>query len=145
MLISNCRKSGSETIENWSGGLITKPGTYEPVGTKNTITVWIDEEQLVRYSIANAGGKVVIASTERPSVYSNWFAYFDFNGWLWFESGDIGVSVLRKDEDGIYEEIPIIDQEDLIRAMPEEFFKRLPQSTEKMEAISNLRANTDRK
>lgn len=130
-LVSSCRKSGSGMIENWSGGLITKPGTYKLAGAGNTITVWIDKEHLVRYSIADAADKVVIASTERASTYSKWVVYFDSNGWLWFESSDIGTSVSKKNEDRTYQEISIIDQADLIRAMPEEFFKRLPKSTQK--------------
>src|SRR5437899_927769 len=107
LTVPSCRKSGSQMNENWTGGLITKDGVYKVASSKQTITVWIDKEHLVRYLITDIAGKTLIASTERPSAYSGWFIVFDGKGWLWFESSDIGCSVARKNADGTYQEFPI--------------------------------------
>jgi hypothetical protein len=123
-----CGRHKNEMHDNWPGGLITKPGTYKVASSKQIVAVWVDEEHLVRYSIAQSTGKMLIKSSERPSAYSSWLIYFDEKDWLWFESGDIGCSVAQKAADGTYHEIPITDQLELIRAMPVPFFERLPAS-----------------
>jgi len=116
---------------NWSGGLITKQGNYTLASSKQTVAVWVDKEHLVRYSITDAAGKTLFITSERASAYDKWLLFFDAKGWLWFESSDVGCSVAKKREDGSYQELPIVDEADLIREMPDEFFKRLPESTQK--------------
>jgi hypothetical protein len=91
----------------------------------------VDKEHLIRYSITDAAGKTLLVTCERASAYDKWLLFFDEKGWLWFESSDIGCSVAKKREDGGYQEHPVVDEADLIGGMPDEFFKRLPDSTQK--------------
>jgi hypothetical protein len=133
LLLTGCEKPVEES--NWGGGLIRKVGTYKLSSSQQTITVYVDKEHIVRYSILDRDGKTLIASTERPSAYQGWYAFFDKQGWLWFHSSDIGESVAQKEEDGSYKELPIVDDAALIRAMPEEFFNRLPESIRKKWSI----------
>jgi len=123
-----CGKSDSKMKSNWKGGLLTEVGSYQRSSTGVLVNVWIDQEHLVRYSISAPGGRQLIRSSERASAYSKWIIYFDDNGWLWFDSSDIGSSVAKKSPDGTYQEVQISDQPDLIRMMPQEFFDRLPRS-----------------
>jgi hypothetical protein len=121
--------------KNWRGGLITKVGTYKLASSQQTIAVHVDKEHLVRYSITDRGGKTLITSSERPSAYQNWCLFFDKKGWLWFHSSDIGDSVAKKQDDGSYREVQIVDDAELIGAMPDEFFNRLPGSIQKKWSI----------
>ena len=130
-LMNGCRNRDSSAVENWPGGFILKPGKYSVSDTKQLITVWIDEEKLVRYSISNEYGKKLILSQERASAHSSWMFYFDKRGWLWFYSGDIGASVAKTNDAGEYQELPLIDQAELISEMPEEIYTRLPPSIQK--------------
>lgn len=143
--VSGCRKPSSETIENWPGGLITKPGTYKLAGGKQVVTVWIDKEDLVRYSISE-GGRAIFNSAERPSAYSTWFLYFDSNARLWFQSGDIGTFVAAKNDVGTYSQTGIVDQAELIHAMPQPFFQQLSELTQKQllkHRRSDMRTSTN--
>lgn len=125
-VVIGCGKTDSPVVQAWSGGLITRVGTYAVAPGSLVVTVWVDEERLLKYSIADGAGGRLFATTNRPSALANWFLHLDEANRLWVHSGDIGSSVVLGGAGGDCRELFLHDRPDLIRRMPEEFFERLP-------------------
>ena len=119
-----------QTVENWAGGLVDKPGTYKLSESGQVLRVWIDEGKIVHYELQDNTGHVIFATKERASAFHRWAIFFDGQrGQIWFDSSDIGTSVATKAPDGNYSEIAVASDPSLIRAMPQELFGRLTSST----------------
>lgn len=123
MLICGCGKNGKVPLTK--NQIIRKPGLYSIDKQGIQITVWA-EDLIVRYRVTK-DGKAIVESVDRPSTTQRWFVCWDENGWLWFDSSDIGGTVWRPEAaTGRYSSTPLTSDRALIRSMPSEVFDALP-------------------
>lgn len=131
LIASSCNNENESVIVNWDGGLIKKQGIYKLQDQQYTIYVEIDSNRILHYSVQDTTGIEIIRSVEHPSALQRWCLFWDHNENLWVESSDIGGFVWKKDDNGKYQQQPIVDDVELYRQMPQEIFDCLPTSIRK--------------
>ncbi len=99
---------------------IVRPGNYHyPDATQLVVRLEPDGEgHAVEYQLSR-NGKALLVSGDQAGAFYRWAITLDDQDRLWFYSADVGLSVWAP-VDGEWRETNVVDQPDLIRAIPPE-------------------------
>ncbi|WP_206107745.1 M15 family metallopeptidase [Paludisphaera rhizosphaerae] len=104
--------------------LLVRPGVYE-VGAA-TMTILIVANEHVDLSVKDAGDREILGF-DLGSARSRWFVFSATPDEVWAYSGDLGTFGWRREADGLYRAIEMLDADGrLIHRLPDAFFDRLP-------------------
>lgn len=102
------------------GAAIVRPGSYLfPDATQLVVRLEPDGEgHVVEYQLYR-NGKALLVSGDEAGAFHRWAFTLDDQDRLWFYSADVGLSVWAP-VDGEWRETKVVDQPELIRAIPPE-------------------------
>lgn len=116
-------------VDDYSGGFIRNYGTYKIKKKGSVIDVDKNSDGILTYQVRDDSGKLMIESNENASVYQRWFLYWDKDENLWVNSSDVGCSVWKKNNHGLYVNDQCTpDSAAVYKSMPDEVFERMPES-----------------
>lgn len=108
LFLNSCRTRKME-VSSFKGGYISKYGQYTTEAEGYTIEVSEHPKGLLKYSVSNQDGAVLIDSDKagvEVGIYQKWRLYWDKStGYLWLDSSDRGIYIWIKQEDGSYTHI----------------------------------------
>ena len=108
--IDSDAKSPSKKFEiNTTDVVADKPGVYHIIPADTTLSVGVDKNGIVRFTVSDANGNVVMQSDVNASAYSRWKIYCSKSRELWLNSRDIGIYVWVPQDDGRYKRAAAFD------------------------------------
>jgi hypothetical protein len=116
-------------MDDYKGGFVRNYGVYKIKQDGYVINVDKDPDGILIYQVYDSSGNLIIESNEKASVYQRWFLFWDKDDNLWVHSSDVGCSVWRKKDLGLYVNDQCTpDSAAVYKSMPDEVFERMPES-----------------
>ena len=120
--LSACSRSGSTA----TGGIITDRGTFPSPSGSYQLVIGSKPESLVDYRIVNVATKKEFTPDRQFSDAMRWAAFWQDDDTLWVHSSDIGLSVWKRNSQGVFSQEWLGERSELVRTIPKELWSVLP-------------------